>query len=102
MEDIDYYVNMINTMYTKIPEAEAELSDIETKVEEGRNELQSIKKEELKVVYESRNEKRLVDNGIQIARKNLADLQEAESQMQQTFDALVYRVNNIRYRAAVY
>ena len=66
---------------------------------QARNELQSIRREKLDMLYQLRNEKRLLENDIQVARKNQSDLREAQDQMQQSFDTLVNRVNNATYRA---
>jgi hypothetical protein len=68
-------------------------------VENACNELQSIRREKLDMLYEFRNEKRLLENDIQSTRKNISDLKEAQRQMQQTFDNLLYRTNNLRSRA---
>src|SRR5919108_5007561 len=59
MEDIDHYVDMLDVVYKKLPEVEAEYSDYEDKVEKARNELQSIRREKLDILYQLRNEERL-------------------------------------------
>ena len=56
MEDIDHYVDMLDVVYKKLPEVEAELSDYQTKIEEARNELLSIRQEKRDVLYELRNQ----------------------------------------------
>src|SRR5919201_4685654 len=87
--DIDYFVYVMETGAIKLPEFEAELLDMQTKVEEARNELQSIRREKLDMLYQLRNEKRLLENDIQSEKKNLSELKEARDQMQQSFDTLV-------------
>src|SRR5919108_906673 len=99
VDDIDYYVRMIDTVYTKLPHVEEELSDLQTEVENARNELQSIKQEKQKVLYEFQNQKRLLVNDIQSTKKNISDLKEAQGQIQQTFDFLIYRTTNLQSRA---
>ena len=98
MEDIDHYVGMLDVVYKKLPEVEAELSDMQTKVEKARNELLATRQERREVLYEFRNEKRILDNDIQVAKKNILDLREAHRQMQQSFDTLLHKVNNATYR----
>jgi hypothetical protein len=99
MEDIDHYVDMLDVVYKKLPEVEAELSELQDKVEAAHNELHVTQQEKRNVLYQLRNEKRIIENDIQVARKNLSDSREACDQMQQSFDTLVDKVNNATYRA---
>src|SRR5919201_6515487 len=103
--DIDYFVYVMETGAIKLPEFEAELSDMQTKVEEAKAEVENARKEFLAIqqekremLYQARNEKRIIDNDTQAAKKNLSDLREAQDQMQQTFDTLLHKVDNATYR----
>src|SRR5919197_5415452 len=96
--DIDYFVSVMETEAFKLPEIEAELSELQDKVEAARNELHVTQQEKRNVLYQLRNEKRIIDNDTQAAKKNLSDLKEACNQMQQTFDTLLHQVNNATYR----
>src|SRR5919197_203667 len=89
--DIDYFVYVMETEAFKLPEFEAELSDMETKVEEARNEFLTIQQEKQKVLYEFQNQKRLLVNDIQSTKKNVSDLKEAQGQIQRTFDFLIHK-----------
>src|SRR5918912_1432227 len=63
---------------------------------QARNELQSIRREKLDMLYQLRNEKRLLENDIQVAKKNLSDLKEAQGQIQRTFDFLIHKTANVK------
>jgi hypothetical protein len=96
MRDIDYFVSVMETEAFKLPEFEAELSDMETKLEAARNEFLATRREKLDMLYQLRNEKRLLENDIQSEKKNLSDLKEAQGQIQRTFDFLIHKTANVK------